>query len=268
MWVRSGICIGLRYEYAWNIDGLADTDIIREFLGLTYRPRLITTVRQLYMRALDSSGNPTGPEIPWDGRTYDPISFRTSDYQIFAYNANHYECAIVVTEEGQIIEMWDAFFNNPTKDRYVVNFPPNQPQVPTPSSRRNPDPDPTKGAEPTYKPWTLEDYLWSDPIVIGKSGESLWKNKVFIDYTGDPPKKPAAKKDEKLLKFKAAKLADPIGGGLSEEIPETTVAGKFPLLCSEDNLIGQSCLESIDRSSTQRFRALQTLVEAASKSYL
>ena len=246
MWVRSGICIGLRYEQSWNIDGLADTDLLSDFLGLTYRPRSITAVQQYQMLKRFVPTGTVNIIYPWDG--IQPLDNPAgSEWIVSPRLLEHFECAIVVTQEGQIIEIWDAFFNNPNKDRYVVNFPPNQSQVPTPPAKTNPDPDPTKIAEPTYKPWTLEDYLWNDPIVIGRNGESLWKNKVFIDYTGNPPKKPAAKKDEKLLKFKAAKIAATISGGLSEEIAEKTVAGKFPLLCSEDNLIS-SKLFRVDRS--------------------
>ena len=243
----------------WNSYILPDPTI-SEFLGLTYRPRDVTEEPQYgtgFIANQDALNGLRGSlsyfaelsltltDLNYPGQI--PAKQLNEGRLVYLLDFEHFEAAIVIQDDGQIVEMWDVTFQGGAYRRKIVNWGPDLPLVPAPPPKGTPDPDPAKQFLPTYKPWTLEDYLWNDPIVIGKSGESLWKNNVFIDYTGNPPKKPAAKKDEKILKFKAAKPPDPINGGVSEEIAEITVAGKFPLLCSEDNLIG-SKLFRVDRS--------------------
>ena len=245
-WTRPGICIGFKYARAWNSYILPEPTI-SQYLGLTYRSRDVTEEPQYGFGDFIqySSYNGERGSLSYFQAKYSPELLVA--YHLGLINFEHYEASIVMQEDGQIVEMWDTQFQGGFYGKDVTNWGPGVSLVPTPPSKGSSDPDASKRSLPTYKPWTLEDYLWNDPIVIGKNGESLWKNKVFIDYTGNPPKKPTAKKDDKLLKFKASKPSDPIGGGISEDIPEMTIAGKFPLLCSEDNLVG-SKLFRVDRS--------------------
>ena len=238
-WTHTGVCIGFRYARAWN-SGVIPDPTISDYLGLTYRPRDVTEEPQ-YITGYNSG-------IPAYSYVRGSLSFFADFPPAITYSLidfEHFEAAIVLRPDGQIVEVWDDHYQIQFAKRQAVSWGPNVPVTPSPPSKISGDP--ANPSTPTYSPWTLEDYLWNDPIVIGKSGEALWKNKAFIDYTGNPPNKPAAKKDDKLLKFKAAKPPDPIGGGLSQDIPEMTIAGKFPLLCSEDNLIG-SKLFRVDRS--------------------
>ena len=235
-WTRTGICIGFKYYRAWDAAYLIDINLAYS-QGFQYRPRIVTTEQQ-YISGYNG-------QFPQFSFIRGSLSSSVNYFDIHPIDYEHYEVRLIMRPDGYIAEDWDDHFEPPYRAREAVNWGPGMASLPAPLSKKGTDS--LNPSTPTYNPWTIEDYLWNDPIVIGSNGESLWKNKAFIDYTGNPPKKPAAKKDEKLLKFKAAKPPDPIGGGLLEEIPEMTIAGKFPLLCSEDNLIG-SKLFRVDRS--------------------
>ena len=249
-WTLQGVCLGIQYRYVWDLSSLAlgPPSTLAELNGLTPRNRRVTEIPQNALYPADPNAVLAGRPDLYDGFSPIPVGWIVGPIRPEAR-----QCIIAIAENGQTSEIWDEpsinfydgnVYNNKNKD--IVNWPPGTPRFPAPSVTPK-GPDLNEPTKPSEAPWTLEDYLWNDPIVVGKSGEALWKNKVFIDYTGNPPKKPAAKKDDKLLKFKAPKPPNPIGGGLSEDILEVTIAGKFPLLCAEDNLVG-SKLFRVDRS--------------------
>ncbi|MGL5060917.1 MAG: hypothetical protein ACRC62_13155 [Microcoleus sp.] len=242
-WEQQGVGIAIEYKPGWLINPPQSTNQwtyfgsdpfgavppenpgIQQYLG--YEPHEL----QVSETPLFDVYNGPYRWYRWNGVNPIPAGMELRQAEANFYQVNYY-----LTPGGQPIHWWpfqDGLISATTQ---IINFDPTKPRKPAPPA--NPK-DPEGNPSPTWQNWSIDDYKWAEPIVLGKSGELLFKSLIFADWEGNPLRnKPATKKDDRLIKLRIK---------TSTATTEATIKGKLPLLCAEDTLIGK-ILYRVDRS--------------------
>lgn len=242
-WEQAGVCVGIEYKPGWLVTppqstiqwnyfgsdpfgpSTPDNPGIREYLG--YEPHDLA-VSEI---PLFDVYNGDYRWYRWNGVNPIPAGMFLRQSGPDFSQVNYY-----IGPNGSIVHWWPFQDGTQSPTTQFINFDPTKQKKPAPPGTPNgPDGSPT----PTWTNWSIEDYTWADPIVLGKNNELLFKSLIFADWTGNPTRnKPAAKKDDRLIKLR-------IKTGTTTT--ETTIKGALPFLCAEDTLI-QKTLYRVDRS--------------------
>jgi hypothetical protein len=245
-WEQGGVGIGIEYKAGWLINPPQSTiqwtylwsgdpygspspenPGVRQYLGYEVHDFKVSEIPMFNVHSINNDW----PLYRWNG--VNPLPPRT---ELRPASADFYQVNYYLTTGGEVVHWWPFQNGMASLTTRIVNFDPTKPKSPAPPPA---PPGPGGYPAPTWSDWSIEDYKWADPIVLGKNSELLFKSLLFVDWTGNPTRnKPEAKKDERTIKLRL---------GTGNAITETTIAGKLPLLSPEDTLI-QRVLYRVDRS--------------------